>query len=590
MQISNDDSFCRVLLSMHASCSEVLDVVSYLRPRKVFPNVIPCNSTKEEVLHLLHEALNRSGDHYSIEYGGSQRTSLGSFKRQLNSCDSTCSANTSTSILDVGLLDVYLSSPNKRRRHSDSNMTLILPTPRGNIKGSLSLEGEPRHEDKTEESQPSTSILSFERKSTEKVSFSDSMQGTEELEWRDPYSPSPTKSHPFFQSSTETCMLESTHQTSGAKRNLLVNEGETLSESESSNVLRKHSSNGTKEIPIERKVSGDFDLDKTKNTLKTQESQDSLEINSVFSDEGDRDSIFDTFDSNRPTPSPRFSEESPIKQSRKSWYKHKYFSTPVHDEVEKVLKFDGKSCIGPRSSSLPLPESCRDDAMSQEFSTSVDGERNLPLITVSSPSDQASESQVSDETNVTIVLSSGDPSDSDLLVEDLPQDNLTNISDNNNRSTNNTLSLRPSVICSPAKPEETIKWSVSEDQSQNRDTNTTKCSERSYDGEWLDCSKRSKQGKTFCVTSTRKKVEMGGNTSKIYKVNISDSSAFRVRNDDSDLSSPDFVDLVSESDCSPDFVEGKEMSIPSSSRSTCLKTVRRTHDHVEVFSLDHHPL
>ncbi|KAB7494075.1 Protein artemis [Armadillidium nasatum] len=168
MQISNDDSFCRVLLSMHASCSEVLDVVSYLRPRKVFPNVIPCNSTKEEVLHLLHEALNRSGDHYSIEYGGSQRTSLGSFKRQLNSCDSTSSANTSTSILDVGLLDVYLSSPNKRRRHSDSNMTLILPTPRGNIKGSLSLEGEPRHEDKTEESQPSTSILSFERKSTEK--------------------------------------------------------------------------------------------------------------------------------------------------------------------------------------------------------------------------------------------------------------------------------------------------------------------------------------------------------------------------------------------------------------------------------------
>lgn len=38
-----------MLLSMHASCSEVLDLVSYLRPRKVYPNVIPTNSSREEV-------------------------------------------------------------------------------------------------------------------------------------------------------------------------------------------------------------------------------------------------------------------------------------------------------------------------------------------------------------------------------------------------------------------------------------------------------------------------------------------------------------------------------------------------------------
>lgn len=48
-QINRDGTFCRVLLSMHASCLEVLDLVSYLRPRKVYPNVIPTNSSKEEV-------------------------------------------------------------------------------------------------------------------------------------------------------------------------------------------------------------------------------------------------------------------------------------------------------------------------------------------------------------------------------------------------------------------------------------------------------------------------------------------------------------------------------------------------------------
>lgn len=47
--MNRDGTFCRVLLSMHASCLEVLDLVSYLRPRKVYPNVIPMNSSREEV-------------------------------------------------------------------------------------------------------------------------------------------------------------------------------------------------------------------------------------------------------------------------------------------------------------------------------------------------------------------------------------------------------------------------------------------------------------------------------------------------------------------------------------------------------------
>lgn len=49
-QVSDNGTLCRVLLSMHASCSEVLDMVAYLRPRKVYPNVIPANSSKEEVI------------------------------------------------------------------------------------------------------------------------------------------------------------------------------------------------------------------------------------------------------------------------------------------------------------------------------------------------------------------------------------------------------------------------------------------------------------------------------------------------------------------------------------------------------------
>lgn len=113
----------------------------------------------EQVLSLLHEALSQSGDHYSIEYDGrsagggtlpplfrrlapslpSSTTdgegSLGSFKRQL---DDTCP-----------------SSANKRRRHSDSGniaqdvLLLALPSPRGNMKGSLSLEGEPQQSSPT---------------------------------------------------------------------------------------------------------------------------------------------------------------------------------------------------------------------------------------------------------------------------------------------------------------------------------------------------------------------------------------------------------------------------------------------------------
>ncbi|MCL4105213.1 UNVERIFIED_CONTAM: hypothetical protein GTU68_055344 [Idotea baltica] len=591
--VSNDGSFCRVLLSMHASCSEVLDMVSYLRPRKVFPNVIPSNSTKEEVLKLLHEALNRSGDHYSIEYGGSQRTGLGSFKRQLHTSESSCNGgnSSSSSILEAGLLDVYLASPNKRRRHSDSNMTLVLPTPRGNMKGSLSLEGETRHEPKGEEpSQPSTSSLASKHSQSESVE--------DELEWRDPYSPSPLKTPNFFQSSTETCITEC----SGAKRNLSTD----LSVASDADGGRRNSLNG-KRGRMEKSAS-DVEEEEAaaKGFLKMDGSQDSIELNSVFSDEGDRDSIFDPVDMNRPCSSTGIPEESPIKRSRKMWYKHKYFSTPVHDEVEKGHKLESKPCIGPRSSSLPLPESYRDALMSPDFFLSTDGERNLPLITVSSPSDPASESQVSDETNVTVVLSSGEPSDSDvLLLDELPPDNTS--LDNSAVSA----SVRPSVICSPPKPDaflpvelvelennkfEMEKWRLN---SLNKLENSgsplakdrlARTRVQPSDTGWIDCNKiKTNKNKVLLVKEDPRTVLELDNVHKKYKVSISESNSFV---------SPDLVNLVSDGECSPEFdaillpQSQKDIpdSLPCSTRSSCLKTVRRKHDHVEVVSLDHQPL
>ncbi|XP_045603958.1 protein artemis isoform X2 [Procambarus clarkii] len=461
-QISRDGSFCRVLLSMHASCLEVLDLVSYLRPRKVYPNVIPMNSSREEVLKLLHEALNRSGDHYSIEYGGTQRRSMGSFKRQLQSNES----NSST--LEAAMFDGYLTSPSKRRRHSDSNMTLVLPTPRGNMKGSLSLEGEARCD--AAEGDAATSCGAG-------TSGSLGAQGSPgtSLEWVDPYTPSPTSSSSY----------------------------------------------------------------------DTRES-------SVMIDLKDE----------RPASSAGVAGESAIKRSRKMWYKHKYFSTPVHEDGDKRLKVESKSTFGPRSSSLPLPEPDREGIVSPDLFPSPETDRSLPLITVSSPSDQASESQVSDETNVTVVLSgsSGEPSDLDvMLVDELPADHLL-CSESTHHT--NPAATRPTVICGPP-----------------------------------------------FVPSAQDREICPNNEERTHLVSPSDN----VSGDSSELNrkipplksslsttSPKVIDLVSDSDCTPDMedllirthqVTGVTVKTEEcSERSSCLKTTRRRDNEVEVVTLDQESL
>lgn len=43
----------RVCYSFHSSFSEVRDFVTYLKPRRVYPNVIPMNQTVEQVGYLL---------------------------------------------------------------------------------------------------------------------------------------------------------------------------------------------------------------------------------------------------------------------------------------------------------------------------------------------------------------------------------------------------------------------------------------------------------------------------------------------------------------------------------------------------------
>ncbi|KAK4318202.1 hypothetical protein Pmani_010779 [Petrolisthes manimaculis] len=532
-QISRDGSFCRVLLSMHASCSEVLDLVSYLRPRKVYPNVIPTNSSREEVLKLLHEALNRSGDHYSIEYGGSQRRSMGSFKRQLHS-------DSNSSTLEAAMFDGYLSSPSKRRRHSDSNMTLVLPTPRGNMKGSLSLEGEARCD--AAEGIPGTASVPHGSPSTS-------------LEWVDPYTPSPTSSSssPCKYSDTPNSSHEdqqvSARPISTAKINLYSKFGPSITVVNTQNdrnvivkvsppVTSKAVSGRSSDVcrPVgfsSQQMSVDADEEGDNHSVisfvKTHESQDSIELASVFS-EDTRESTVTVADmrDERPASSAGVAGESAIKRSRKMWYKHKYFSTPVHDDVDKRLKVEPKPAFGPRSSSLPLPEPDREGIMSPDLFPSPEADRSLPLITVSSPSDQASESQVSDETNVTVVLSgsSGEPSDLDvMLVDDLPADpNLAHTSPTS----------RPSVICGPA----------------------------------FLASAQGREGSGG----------MEGDAGNRQK-------------------SPKVVELVSDSDCTPELedllLRSRHVTVKAeecSERSSCLMTTRRKDNEVEVITLDQQSL
>ncbi|KAK7067353.1 Protein artemis [Halocaridina rubra] len=580
-QVNRDGTFCRVLLSMHASCLEVLDLVSYLRPRKVYPNVIPTNSSREEVLKLLHEALNRSGDHYSIEYGGTQRRSMGSFKRQLQSNES----NSST--LEAAMLDGFLTSPSKRRRHSDSNMTLVLPTPRGNMKGSLSLEGEARCE-AVEGGGPPPPLPPPNCGAG--TSGNEVPQGSprSKLEWVDPYTPSPVSSSCKYGNTPDSSQEDYQHEkmTNFAKVDLMnkfeaTSSVETVSDSGVCNVIVKvmhpsgkvTASGGTgvrtsggetyrcgfnsQQMSVDAEEEGDNQSLCSFN--KTHGSQDSIDLASVFSDDTRESTVMVE---ERPASSAGVAGESPIKRSRKMWYKHKYFSTPVHDEGDKRMKVEPKPIFGPRSSSLPLPEPDREGIVSPDLFPSPEADRSLPLITVSSPSDQASESQVSDETNVTVVLSgsSGEPSDLDvMLVDELPPD-LPLSSDSNQHA--NQAATRPSVICGPLLPTSPQE----RDSPLGTDSRMHLSISSSSDSSGIDSA-----GSSSCVPPPLKSPVA--------------------------TSTPNVVDLVSDSDCTPDLddliirthqVTGMTVKTQdyTTERSTCLKTTRRRDNEVEVVTLE----
>lgn len=519
-------------------------------------------------MKLLHEALNRSGDHYSIEYGGSQRRSLGSFKRQLQSNES----NSST--LEAAMLDGFLTSPSKRRRHSDSNMTLVLPTPRGNMKGSLSLEGEARC-DASEGNVAGTS-------------GNPGTQGSPgiNLEWTDPYTPSPTSSASCKYVTTPTSSQDeqqtSSKSSNAAKINLsskleTASVGNIVSDSAIRNVIVKVSPPVTSRVvsagtsvkgsdigrygysPQQMSVDADEEGD-NQSISSLVKSQDSIDLASVFSDDVGETSVMTDLKDERPSSSAGVAGESDIKRSRKMWYKHKYFSTPVHDEGDKRLKLEPKPSFGPRSSSLPLPEPDREGIVSPDLFPSPEADRSLPLITVSSPSDQASESQVSDETNVTIVLSgsSGEPSDLDvMLVDELPADHA--LCSESPQSVSPSIP-RPSVICGPPL----VTALLDKDSGTGSEVNT-----HSVISSPSDSSNSDSAGSGRSVPPLKSPVP--GNSPKV-------------------------VDLVSDSDCTPELedllirthqVTGVTVKTQDcSGRSSCLKTTRRRDNEVEVVTLD----
>ena len=381
------------------------------------------------MLKLLHEALNRSGDHYSIEYGGSHQKSLGSFKRQLHSNDSSGS-----STLEAVMLDGFLSSPSKRRRHSDSNVTLVLPTPRGNMKGSLSLEGEARCDQLASESNCSTNCN--DESNSGKGMISPPL--TPSLEWNDPYSISPPislsasakhyslrKSSPDETSSKTRMAVHvidrgTESENSVTDRNVIIVKGPSPAHSPSTSPSSTSPSSTSPSIHrtlsrTSSKQSNDGSGGRTANNyvscremsvdedpenssvfscvLKTESSQDSVELASVFSEDADANAPCTEVEGERSASVAGVAGESSIKTSRRRWYNHKYFSTPVHDGPG-FSPPQVKGYFGPRSSSLPLPDPERGCLISPDFFPSPDADSRLPLITVSSPSDQASEGQV----------------------------------------------------------------------------------------------------------------------------------------------------------------------------------------------------
>ena len=251
------------------------------------------------MLKLLHEALNRSGDHYSIEYGSSQRRSLGSFKRQLHggggSSSGSESASSSSNTLDTQVLEGFLTSPHKKRRHSDSNMMLTLPSPRGNMKGSLSLEGEARVEEGA--SRVPGAPQHLWRNTRESITSSQcpppqpAARPHSPLDWRDPFTPSPSSSPcKYVNTSQDSQTRQCEEQTSAKTDNLPSPGGEQRACDAATHVIVKCAANKPSFeeppplLPTQMSVES-VEADVQSIASSQTKSQDSVDFSSVFSDD-----------------------------------------------------------------------------------------------------------------------------------------------------------------------------------------------------------------------------------------------------------------------------------------------------------------
>ena len=349
-----------------------------------------------QVLSLLHEALSQSGDHYSIEYDGRSGTgTIGSFRRQMIPCGS----GTLSAPDDDGLSGQFkrqlpppeaASSRNKRRRHSDSGSTrqdmllLTLPNPRGNMKGSLSLEGD--------QSVPKQDMLGGGE-----ASSSNSSSSPRNSPMSAPISPFlPSKASPceaLICNPSDDISLESVGYSGLGKASDWANS----QDSECSSVFSDDTDQGRGTDIItdtnDRKTDISF-LPKGSFSLARD-----LSICSVLSEGGE---------------SLRTMPDNKSSKRRRMWYKHHHFSTPVTDELN--VNANNHTRVPVRSSSLPdphtLPLAHPDIHLPpphspQLFSSLVPPSASLspPIITVSSPS--ASDSQVtSDDVNTSVIGSS----------------------------------------------------------------------------------------------------------------------------------------------------------------------------------------
>ena len=377
-----------------------------------------------QVLSLLHEALSQCGDHYSIEYDGRGGSpGAGQFKRHvpIGSTDAMPNIQEPLGQFKRQLPAPSYGSPCKRRRHSDSGsirqdvLLLTLPNPRGNMKGSLSLEGEAQQSAAAAAASAVTDVDAVQPNGTSGSLLTSSSSLSSQS------SPMSAPISPLLPLKVSQCDLLSTGLDDVSNDSALGptppksggewRRGSISQDSECSSVFSDDGGSLARGITygceddcrsLPRGNTGDTVIcaDDDKNSSIAPSVSDSGVLMRTLT----RDSSIGSVMSDCPESVYNMTQDKAGKR-RRLWYKHHHFSTPVTDDLN-YHSSSASNRLAIRSSSLPDPHTfplTSDYDLPPHTPLLVSSHSlhpppipcespPLPLITVSSPS--ASESGI----------------------------------------------------------------------------------------------------------------------------------------------------------------------------------------------------